>query len=140
MAASDTGTSLPSGLILCIDLGDRRDAALAIAALNGLRARGEANRIALGVARPSLEAAQLGDVIDQCYPSLPAGSRPVTVAMPGGTPVSVALPGLAALPSRKGADGTPIYPTRIRLAPTRKERVFSLYRALVSARPVVQQP
>lgn len=114
MAASDSAATPASGIILCIDLGYRSDAALAIAALNGLMDRGEAHRIALGVARPSLEAAQLGDVIAQCYSGLPAGAPSVTVGMPGGAPVSVAPPGLAALLSRKAADGTPLYPTRVR--------------------------
>ncbi|HVZ35277.1 MAG TPA: hypothetical protein VG963_22780, partial [Polyangiaceae bacterium] len=114
MAASDTATTPHSGVILCLDLGYRSDAALVIAALNGLMARGDAHRIALGVTRPSLEAAQLADVIAQCYPGLPAGAPPITIGMPGGAPASVAPPGLAAMLSRKAADATPLYPTRIR--------------------------
>jgi hypothetical protein len=96
------------------DLGYRADAVLAVAMLNGFTTKGEARRISLSISRPSLEAAQLADVIAEFYPTEIAGSNPSTIGMPDGAPPTVGPPGLTALLSRKAADGTPLYTSNIR--------------------------
>ena len=57
------------------DLGNRIDAVLAVAMLNGFTAKTEARRIALSVSRPSLKSAQLADVVAGFYSGRPAGAR-----------------------------------------------------------------
>ena len=52
----------PIGIAFDGDLGNRIDAMLAVAMLNGFTAKTEARRISLSVSRPSLVSAQLADV------------------------------------------------------------------------------
>lgn len=110
---ADAAPPLPLAVALDLDLGVRPDALLAIALLNGLSARNEARRIALTVTRPSLVAAQLADVIAEHYSTLPLGWGSATIGMPEGDPPSPDNPALAALLARPGADGAPLYPTRV---------------------------
>lgn len=115
------GTVLPPvGVAFEGDLGSRIDAVLAVAMLNGLVAKGAARRIALCVSTPSLQAAQLADVLGAFYRGNPAG--PVGGGGVGQNPeamigmpehgASTAAP-LAAVLSKKAADGTPVYTSSI---------------------------
>jgi len=110
----------PIGVAFDGDLGNRIDAVLAVAMLNGLSNKGEARRISLSVSRTSLKAAQLADVISTFFAGRPAGggtggvgaAREGMIGMPeGGTPD--ATPPLAALLSRKNPEGAPQYKSSI---------------------------
>ena len=103
----------PLGVAFDGDLGVRPDAVLAVALLNGFAARGDARRISLSVSRPSLTAARLADVLAEFYPTLPLGAGYSTVGMPDGTPPGGDAPALARLLSAQGADGAPLYETRV---------------------------
>jgi hypothetical protein len=93
-------------------LGDRIDAVLAVAMLNGFAAKEEARRISLSISRSSLKTAQLAAVLAEFYATQPAGVF-ATIGMPDGAPPSDDAPVLAATLSRKAADGTPLYTTNI---------------------------
>jgi hypothetical protein len=109
----------PFGVALDVDLGARPDALLALALLNGLSAQQEARRISLSVTRPSLVAAQLGDVIAEYYATLPVNWGYATIGMLDGAPPSPDSPALAALLARRGPDGAQLFPTHVqRLADT----------------------
>src|SRR5205823_1747163 len=106
----------PVGVAFDGDLGNRIDAVLALAMLNGLSNKGEARRISLSVSRNSLKAAQLADALATFYAGRPAGggtggigaAREGMIGMPeGGSPDTT--PPLAAVLARKTADGTPQY-------------------------------
>src|SRR5262245_17295061 len=105
----------PMGIAFDGDLGNRIDAVLAVAMLNGFAAKGEARRITLSISRPSLKAAQVADVISGFYagrvitPTGGVGQNPEgMIGMPEtGTPDD--SPVLAAILSKKGPDGTPVY-------------------------------
>ena len=122
----------PIGVAFDGDLGNRVDAVLALAMLNGLSGKTEARRIALSVSRTSLKAAQLADVIATFYAGRPAGggtggvgaAREGMVGMPeGGTPDPD--PPLAAPLSRKNAEGLPQYNSSISgLVDTAETRLF----------------
>jgi hypothetical protein len=108
----------PIGVALDGDFGNRLDAALAVAMLNGLAAKGEARRIALCVSRPSLESAQIADVLSAFYagrPSAPRGGVGGNPAGMIGMPEAGARGGapLAAVLATKDADGTPLYASGI---------------------------
>jgi purine nucleosidase len=126
------------GVALDVDLGERPDALLAIAMLNGLSAQKLARRIALSVTRPSLVAAQLADVIAEYYSTLPLNWGYATIGLPEGgmrdgalSPDSAAL---AALLARKNLDGALLYPTRVqRLVDTADSA--TLIRNLLLAEP-----
>src|SRR5215207_10542430 len=64
----------PIGIAFDGDLGNRIDAILALAMLNGLSAKTEARRISLSVSRPSLTSAQIADVVAGFYRGRPAGA------------------------------------------------------------------
>ena len=64
----------PIGIAFDGDLGNRIDAILAVAMLNGLTAKTEARRISLSVSRPSLVSAQIADVVAGFYRGRPAGA------------------------------------------------------------------
>src|ERR1700730_17395675 len=84
----------PVGIAFDGDLGNRIDAVLALAMLNGLSGKGEARRISLSVSRTSLKAAQFADVISTFYAGRPAGggtggvgaAREGMIGMPEGGP------------------------------------------------------
>jgi len=112
----------PIGIAFDGDLGNRIDAVLAVAMLNGLTAKTEARRISLSVSRPSLASAQIADVVAAFYRGRPAGAptggvgaiTEGTIGMPDGVPAATAdKPILAATLDRKTADGTPAYPSGI---------------------------
>ena len=63
----------PIGIAFDGDFGNRLDALLAVAMLNGLTAKTQARRISLSVSRPSLISAQLADVVAGFYRPRPAG-------------------------------------------------------------------
>lgn len=92
--------------------------------LNGMTAKTEARRISLSVSTPSLVSAQLADVIATFYRGRPAGAATGGVGaitegmlgMPEGVgpaPTVDEAPMLASVLSKKGADGTPLYPSPI---------------------------
>ena len=110
----------PIGIAFDGDLGNRIDAVLALALLNGLSTKGEVRRIALSVSRSSLKAAQLADVISTFFAGRPAGggvggigaAREGMIGMPeGGTPDPA--PPLAATLAKTTADGKPQYTSTI---------------------------
>jgi hypothetical protein len=110
----------PIGIAFESDLGNRIDAVLGVAMLNGLIVKGEARRIALAISRPSLPAAQLADVLVAFYSGRPVGGFAM-IGMPegpldsarGGPAAPDASPGLAAILSKKGADGAPVHTSNI---------------------------
>ena len=111
----------PIGIALDADFGDRVDAMLAVAMLNGFTAKTEARRISLSVSKPSLISAQLADVVSSFYRVRPVGG--------GGGGVGAITEGMIGMPeirgpaddkavlgatlSRKAADGTPAYTSTI---------------------------
>jgi len=85
----------PIGIAFDGDTGDRIDAVLAIAMLNGMTARTQARRISLSVSRPSLVSAQVADVVAAFYRGRPVGG-------PGGG-IGQAAEGLIGLPEGRTA-------------------------------------
>jgi hypothetical protein len=113
MQAGGRGSARPPiGIALEGDLGNRIDVVLAVAMLNGLTAKGEARSIALGLSAPSLEAAQLADVVSDFYTPRPLGGAAM-LGMPAEGRSTGGGPALAAVLSRKAADGTPEYTSNI---------------------------
>jgi hypothetical protein len=111
----------PIGIAFDGDFGNRLDAMLAVAMLNGLTAKTEARRIALSVSRPSLRSAQVADVIAGFYGGRPpAGGGGIGAAsegmigMPEGGGSADDTPALAAILSKKADDGAPVYTSTIR--------------------------
>lgn len=112
----------PIGVALDGDFGNRLDAILAVAMLNGLAAKGEARRISLSVSRPSLVAAQLADVVATFYRGRPVGGTgggvgAITegmIGMPEGGAADNDKPVLAKVLSTQAADGAPVYNSSIR--------------------------
>ena len=111
----------PIGIAFDGDLGNRIDAMLAVAMLNGFTAKTEARRISLSVSQPSLVSAQLADVVATFYRGRPAGAPTggvgaITegmIGMPEGSSPTDDNPALAALLAKKNADGTPLYSSPI---------------------------
>jgi hypothetical protein len=107
----------PVGIAFDGDLGNRIDAMLAVAMLNGFTAKTEARRISLSVSRPSLVAAQLADVLSAFYRPRPTGGSPggvgaITegmIGMPEARAASDDAAALGAILSKTSADGTPAY-------------------------------
>jgi hypothetical protein len=121
MQARGRGTAPPPiGIAFDGDLGNRIDAVLGVALLNGFAAKGEARRIALCISRPSLKAAQVADVVAAFYASRPVGgggggvgqNPEGMIGMPESGP-SDETPQLAAMLAKKGEDGTPLYASNI---------------------------
>jgi hypothetical protein len=110
----------PIGIAFDGDLGNRIDAILAIAMLNGLTAKAEARRISLSVSKPSVASAQIADVVAAFYRGRPMGGpgggvgaiSEGMIGMPEGSGVDEKPP-LAATLSRKTAEGTPAYTSNI---------------------------
>ena len=112
----------PIGIAFDGDLGNRIDAILAVAMLNGLTAKTEARRISLSVSRPSLVSAQIADVVAGFYRGRPAGAATGGVGaitegmlgMPDGGPAAASdKPALASTLEKKTAEGTPAYTSAI---------------------------
>ncbi|MEO8483513.1 MAG: hypothetical protein ABI634_14970 [Acidobacteriota bacterium] len=111
----------PLGIAFEGDLGNRIDALLAVAMLNGFIAKGEARKIALAISRPSLKAAQLADVAIAFYsgraiagPGGGVGGNPDgMVGMPEGASFTTDDPPLAAILAKKTAEGAPQYTTGV---------------------------
>jgi len=112
----------PIGIAFDGDLGNRIDAILAVAMLNGFTAKTEARRISLSVSRPSLTSAQIADVVAGFYRGRPAGAATGGVGaitegmlgMPeGGPAVTSDKPVLATTLEKKSADGSPVYTSAI---------------------------
>lgn len=111
----------PIGIALDGDFGNRIDAVLAVAMLNGFTAKAQARRIALSVSRPSLASARLADVIAAFYRAR-ANAGPAAgvgaisegmIGMPNGAAGADAPP-LAATLSAKAPDGTAVYSSPIK--------------------------
>jgi hypothetical protein len=122
----------PIGIALDGDFGNRLDAVLALAMLNGLAAKGDARRIALCVSRPSLKAAQVADAVSGFYAGLPVastrgglGANPAgMIGMPESGPADETPP-LTAVLTKKSASGVPLYTTTIaRLRDTAENAVL----------------
>ena len=112
----------PIGIAFDGDLGNRIDAMLAVAMLNGFAAKTEARRISLSVSRPSLKSAQLADVVSAFYRGRPVGGprrrrgrdhRRHDRHAGRRAPRPTTQPALAAMLSKKTADGTPLYTSAI---------------------------
>jgi hypothetical protein len=111
----------PIGIAFDGDLGNRIDAILAVAMLNGLTAKTEARRISLSVSRPSLASAQIADVVAGFYRGRPAGGATGGVGaitegmlgMPDGPGMTTDKPALASTLDKKTAEGTPAYTSTI---------------------------
>ena len=111
----------PIGIAFDGDAGNRIDALLAIAMLNGLTAKAQARRIALSVSRPSLVSAQIADVVAAFYRGAPVAGRgggigaasEGMIGLPESASVNGDTPALATVLSSKAADGTPRYTSGI---------------------------
>ena len=112
----------PIGVALDGDFGNRLDAMMAVAMLNGFTAKTEARRISLSVSRPNLTSAKLADVVSGFYRPRPVGG--------GGGGVGAITEGMIGMPEGSGsgsdeggalgplltkasADGTPLYTSTI---------------------------
>jgi hypothetical protein len=111
----------PIGIAFDGDLGNRIDAMLAVAMLNGLAAKTQARRITLSVSRPSLASAQIADVVAAFYRGRPmagpgggiGAASEGLIGLPASANGSGEAPTFAAILSRKAADGTPNYTSSI---------------------------
>ena len=111
----------PIGVALDADFGNRLDAMMAVAMLNGFTARTEARRISLSVSRPSVTAAKLADVVSGFYRPRPVGGPgggvgAITegmIGMPEGSSGSDDSAVLGALLTKASADGSPLYTSTI---------------------------
>jgi hypothetical protein len=111
----------PIGVALDGDFGNRLDAMMAVAMLNGFTAKTEARRISLSVSRPNLASAKLADVFSGFYRPRPVsgpggGVGAITegmIGMPEGSSGSDDSAALGALLTKTSADGTPLYPSPI---------------------------
>jgi hypothetical protein len=111
----------PIGIAFDGDLGNRIDAMLAVAMLNGLAAKTQARRITLSVSRPSLASAQVADVVAAFYRGRPmagpgggiGAASEGMIGLPESAKVSGDAPVFAAILSKKAADGTPNYTSSI---------------------------
>ncbi len=116
MQASGRGPVRPPiGIAFESDLGNRIDAVLGVAMLNGFAVKGEARRIALAISRPSLPTAQLADALVGFYSGRAVGGFAM-IGMPGmpeGPASSESSPAAAAILSKKGADGAPLHTSNI---------------------------
>ena len=112
----------PIGIAFDGDFGNRLDALLAVAMLNGLTAKTEARRISLSVSRPSLVSAQIADVVAAFYRGRPAtgpgggigAASEGMIGMPEGAGAEDQKAPLAAILAKKGADGAPAYTSTVR--------------------------
>lgn len=102
----------PIGVIFEGDLGQRLDALLAVAALNGLVAKGEARSVALCISRTSIKTAQLADVVAGFYSARPVGGFS-TIGMPEGALPASDAPPLAAILAKADAQGASPYASNI---------------------------
>jgi len=111
----------PIGIAFDGDAGNRIDAVLAIAMLNGMTAKTQARRISLSVSRPSLVSAQVADVIAAFYRGRPVAgpgggigaASEGMIGLPESRTVSADAPQFAAILASKAADGTPNYTSSI---------------------------
>src|SRR5688500_13252019 len=111
----------PIGVALDGDFGNRLDAMMAVAMLNGFTAKTEARRISLSVSRPSVTSAKLADVVSGFYRPRPVGGPgggigAITegmIGMPEGPAPAGEKPLLAATLSKQAADGTPLHRSTI---------------------------
>ena len=109
------------GIALDGDLGNRIDAVLAVAMLNGFTAKTEARRISLSVSRPSVASAQIADVVAAFYRGRPMGGAgggvgAITegvIGMPDGSVQASDSPVLAPVLSTKTSDGALAYTSAI---------------------------
>jgi hypothetical protein len=111
----------PIGIAFDGDAGNRIDAVLAIAMLNGMTAKTQARRISLSVSRPSLVSAQVADVVAAFYRGRPVAgpgggigqASEGMIGLPESKTVSADAPQFAAILASKAADGTPNYTSSI---------------------------
>ena len=111
----------PIGVALDADFGNRLDAMMAVAMLNGFTAQTEARRISLSVSQPSLTSAKLADVVSGFYRPRPVGgpgggAGAITegmIGMPEGSSGSDDKAALGALLTKASAEGTPLYSSPI---------------------------
>ena len=99
----------PIGIAFESDFGQRIDAVLAVALLNGFATKTEARSISISISRPSLKTAQLADVISSFY-----FARAPLIGVPEGSPPADDSPALAAALSQKAGDGAPRYTSSIK--------------------------
>jgi hypothetical protein len=100
------------GIALEADLGNRIDAVLAVAMLNGFIAKSESRTIALCISRTSIKTAQVADVVAGFYAPRPVGGSAM-IGMPDGAIPATDAPPLAAILTKTGADGSPLYTSNI---------------------------
>ncbi|MEO7270627.1 MAG: hypothetical protein ABI211_01340 [Vicinamibacterales bacterium] len=121
MQAGRGGARPPMGIALEGDFGNRIDAVLAVAMLNGLIAKMEVRRIALSVSRPSIKAAQLADVVSGFYvgrviagPGGGVGGNPAgMIGMPETGPAGEDPAPIVATLAKKGPDGAALYTSQV---------------------------
>jgi hypothetical protein len=102
----------PLGIAFEADLGNRIDAVLAVAMLNGFITKSESRTIALCVSRASIRTAQLADVLAGFYAPRPVGGSAM-IGMPDGPMPATDTPPLATILDRKGPDGAPVHTSNI---------------------------
>jgi hypothetical protein len=102
----------PLGIALEADLGNRIDAVLAVAMLNGFIAKSESRTIALCISRTSIKTAQFADALAGFYAPRPVGGSAM-IGMPDGPVPANDAPPLAAILAKQGPDGAPVHTSNI---------------------------
>lgn len=102
----------PLGIAFEADLGNRIDAVLGVAMLNGFITKSESRTIALCIPHTSIKTAQLADVLAGFYAPRPVGGSAM-IGMPEGPLPATDAPAMAAILAKTGADGTPLYTSNI---------------------------
>jgi purine nucleosidase len=106
------GARPPIGIAFEGDLGNRIDAVLAVAMLNGFITKSESRTIALCVSHASIKSARLADVLAGFYAPRPVGGVSM-VGMPERPVLSQDAPPLAEILAKTAPDGTPLYTSNI---------------------------
>jgi inosine-uridine nucleoside N-ribohydrolase len=115
----------PVRVIFDTDMGNDIDDAVALAILHALESRGEARLLAVTLTKDNPMSAPYVDAVNVFYGR---GHIPVGVVRNGKTPENVRM--LSVPLERKAADGSPLYPRRIRDGSEAPEAVALLRRVL----------
>ena len=102
----------PLGVALEADFGQRIDAVLAVAMLNGMTAKGECRRIALCTTQTSIPAARFADVLSGFYAPRPVGGSSMIGMPEHGAPPPASEP-LPQILTKTAADGSLLHTSNI---------------------------
>ncbi len=119
----------PARLIFDTDMGNDVDDALALACIHALQSRGEAKLVAVTLTKDNRYAAPFVDIVNTFYGR---GDIPIGAVRNGKTPEDGAMIRIPC--ERKAADGTPLYPRRLRDSAEAPEAV-ALFRRVLAEQP-----